>query len=602
MTFFVCSNVDQYAIGQNPAADSSFTPLAVQGGASSLPDLTNAEFSSGLDVPIERDDDSPTLPKYHPAAGYGMSKLAFPSVQAGSPGAVSASTVISNHPFLSPPHMVNSHSHLLPGQHAQQPQFPMPMFLLPQPVLGVRAETGGNPPPWVSGIQKSPTMPNICTQLSAPPVRKFKPIVPAMPNSNASPPHVGLKVFGPKSGPQQQQQHQQQQSVPLGQQQSVPLGQQQSVPLGQGAGGSPFVHGGVAGIGDGNAAGHATGVFSMHLSHPVTPTSPSRAVASPPAVTENPSNSLTGNVHQQQQHPPPTLTTMSLGQASGSGQLSPSIPAVTIDSSNILLGDSPTVGVSSPHRTPGLASSNSSGYISLPPYADGSMFQQRLALQQRLAGINFGKADAPCRSHSEENLFKVQKEKGEVMQQNPFMGNMSNASSVPCVYVEPQGVNPCVDQCDSPTTGTGSPSTSASYASSPPSIRPTWMEHPHFVNDFVFQDWPPEGQLDKPKFGSPLAHHKSLTELNKLADVMMDCSPSSQNKTHMLSLPSIVMSDLAVDEQLEKQESTSFLPGDFDMDDDAIQSLLQEESFMPYSDMLTSDQPSDFFQHHRLNF
>lgn len=225
-----------------------------------------------------------------------------------------------------------------------------------------------------------------------------------------------------------------------------------------------------------------------------------------------------------------------------------------------------------------------------------------MALQQRLAGISFVKPDPPCRSHSEENLFKIQKEKGEVMQQNPFMGNMSNASSVPCVYVEPQGVDPCVDQCDSPTTGTGSPSTSASYASSPPSIRPTWMEHPHFVNDFVFQDWPPEGQLDKPKFGSPLAHHKSLTELNKLADVMMDCSPSSQNKTHMLSLPSIVMSDLAVDEQLEKQESNSFLPGDFEMDDDTIQSLLQEESFMPYSDMLASEQSSDFFQHHQLNF
>ena len=241
--------------------------------------------------------------------------------------------------------------------------------------------------------------------------------------------------------------------------------------------------------------------------------------------------------------------------------------------------------------------------------------QQRLALQQKLAAISM--VGPPVRSHSEENLVKIQREilsNDVTMQQNPFMGNLANASSVPCVYVEPSNVEPCVDPEDSPTTGTGSPSTSASHASSPPLSRPSWIDHPHSMNEFVFHEWPvdSQGQLlgEKVKLGSPLSHHKSLTELNKLAsEVMMDLSSSYQNKAHQLSLPSIVMSDLTVDEQ---QAAGSFLTHDLDMEDDVMQSLLSEDGFVtgdgfaPFGvGILGADhvmpESTDLF-HNRLNF
>ena len=215
--------------------------------------------------------------------------------------------------------------------------------------------------------------------------------------------------------------------------------------------------------------------------------------------------------------------------------------------------------------------------------------------------------NTPMRSHSEENLVKMQREilSNDVpmaMGQNPFMGNLANASSVPCVYVEPSNVEPCVDQDDS---GTGSPSTSASHASSPPMSRPSWIDQPHSMQEFVFHEWPvdSQGQFlgEKIKLGSPLSHHKSLTELNKLAsEVMMDLSSNYQNKNHQLSLPSIVMSDLTVDEQ---QAHGVFLPQDLAMEDEVMQTFLGDGSFVPFmlSDENSLPEPVDLF-HNRLNF
>ena len=235
----------------------------------------------------------------------------------------------------------------------------------------------------------------------------------------------------------------------------------------------------------------------------------------------------------------------------------------------------------------------------------------------------------PLRSHSEENLITTTggKEGGgqagatrvdEIhQQQNPFMGNMSSANSVPCVYVEPSSIDPCVDQPDSPTTGTGSPSTSASHASSPPpASRPHWLEqHPQAMSDYMFHEWPVEGMMvGGAKYGSPLSHHRSLSELNKMAaDYVMDLSPGSQSRAHQLSLPSIVMNDLITSGDMDDpgmggvmgvDKQLSFLGADFEMEDEMMESLLRDEGFGPFTieptDMVNS---SDLMGHNGgLNF
>lgn len=217
----------------------------------------------------------------------------------------------------------------------------------------------------------------------------------------------------------------------------------------------------------------------------------------------------------------------------------------------------------------------------LPSYVEA---RQQQSLQQKFASINVGKAEALIRSHSEENLQKAQKEKSELIQQNPFMGTLTNANSVPCVYVEPQNMEQQQEGPDSPTN-LDSPSTSASYASSPPSVRPFWLDHPNSLNEFVFHEWPLEsgasigvgGAGVRP--GSPPHHHRSLTDLiqNPIPE-LNELDPINRSKAllHQLSLPSVAMMDLTVEEQAERHHSGSpseFLvpPGtDFDMEDSVM--------------------------------
>ena len=208
------------------------------------------------------------------------------------------------------------------------------------------------------------------------------------------------------------------------------------------------------------------------------------------------------------------------------------------------------------------------------------------------------------RSHSEEDLQRVQKD----LMHNPFMGNLANANSVPCVYVESPTLDNPVERSDSPVTG-DSPSTSASYASSPPSVsRPYWVDNPPVINEFVFHEWPLEGNVEKNKSGSPPIHHKSLTDLSTIPE-MAELSPNNRGG-HQLSLPSVVMSDLTFEEQLDKRNSPVFAPdGDFEMDDDGLDSLLRNDvpdlhAFdvnLLGSDSLMSSSP-DSFLHNRLTF
>jgi len=196
--------------------------------------------------------------------------------------------------------------------------------------------------------------------------------------------------------------------------------------------------------------------------------------------------------------------------------------------------------------------------LCLPSYTEA---KQQQSLQQKFASINVGRNEAMIRSHSEENLQNAQKEKPDVIQQNPFMGTLANANSVPCVYVDPVNAEQHYERSDSPSLD--SPSTSASYASSPPSsVRPYWLE-----DDYVFKEWPLDspnvaGNANRP--GSPLAHHRSLTDLSTIPEIT---ELVSSNRSHQLSLPSVAMTDLTVDEQLEKGPSDYYLNNDFDMED-----------------------------------
>ena len=276
----------------------------------------------------------------------------------------------------------------------------------------------------------------------------------------------------------------------------------------------------------------------------------------------------------------------------------------------------------------------------LPSYIEA---KQQQALQQKLAAISVGRDEPLFRSHSEENLQKAQKEPSGMIQHNPFMGTLANANSVPCVYVESantDNANEMNDRSESPTTA-DSPSTSASYASSPPSVRPFWMDLPPNMHDFVFHEWPALGTPGSAGSGagmggasgasgsgqgkpsSPPAHHRSLTDLNTIPEVGELSSPNrSKNLLHQLSLPSVAMTDLTVDETYygknPQSPSDFFLPpdADFDMEDAVMNSLLSNavpdldsfdvnvltsEANMLASEVLMSSSP-DSFLHGKTSF
>ena len=482
MIFFI-NSPDYPNITSNPDINS-------MGGASSLPDLTNVEFSCGLDVPIE-DDDSPTYKAnsfhYPSSTNPGPSRLTYSSLQAAPPN-VSLISVGGGGV----------------GQVHHHPVY----------------------------MQQSVTSPPINQNLPEyrnshhPSVRKLRPIIPAP--SNYSPPY---------------------QSTSTG---NTPASNTAS---------------------NNSAFTFKLSSHGIHSINGMTPPTISLET-SPPAGT--PPYSLPYMTPpSSHQHAPPLLSP-------------PSVHTIPPDNSMFYGATTQQQGGASNY-----------GYASLPPYLDPGLIYQRQMLQQKMAGMNFS-STAPLRSHSEENLLTTQKDmtKTDDIQENPFMGNMCNANSVPCVYVEPSSTDPCIDTVDSPTTGTGSPSTSASHASSPPLIRPIWLDHPHSMNDYVFHEWPMDTAGDKIKFGSPLSHHKSLTELNKLAtDAIMELSPNSQNKSHQLSLPSIVMNDLLiVDEQFDKNLdlNAEFLPAEFEMEEEVMESLLRDDGFVSFDNV-------DFIhQHHNF--
>ena len=261
-------------------------------------------------------------------------------------------------------------------------------------------------------------------------------------------------------------------------------------------------------------------------------------------------------------------------------------------------------GISSLPATPTITISP--GFSALPSYIAA---KQQQALQEKFATFGMHKTEHLIRSHSEENLQqKGPKEKGDLMH-NPFMGNLANASSVPCVYVDSPSTENIAEQCDSPTTG-DSPSTSASYASSPPSVRPFWIDQQQ-ANEFVFHghEWPimeGGGTTTVDKMSSPISHHKSLSDLNAPVE-NTELSPRT-SRALQLSLPSIVMSDLAMDDQAEKPGSPVF--NDYSVEEAVMDTLLKHEELpalqgfdvgLLSSDALLSGSP-DSLLHKHLHF
>ncbi len=306
----------------------------------------------------------------------------------------------------------------------------------------------------------------------------------------------------------------------------------------------------------------------------VTPSSINSMVNSPPVVSH--------------QHSPLNtfITDSHLPDTSPSAASKTAMPA-NFQLGNSSLPNTPTITISP-------------GFPVLPSYVEA---KQQQALQQKFASINVGKNEALIRSHSEENLQKIQKEKMELIQQNPFMGTLTNANSVPCVYVESQNMEQQQDGLDSPTN-LDSPSTSASYASSPPSVRPFWMDHPNSLNEFVFHEWPLEsgavasfgGGVGGGRPGSPPQHHRSLTDLmqNPIPE-MSDLDPNRGKVLHQLSLPSVAMTDLTVEEhdRNHPDSPSEFLvaPGgvDFDMEDSVMDMIKNDLHSFDMSHMLSSE-------------
>ena len=453
---------------------------------------------------------------------------------------------------------------LLPNMFPPPPQYPpnmmRPSYDPPNTNFGLRQQphlAQYAVPPNFGGVRKSPTMPEFQTsahpvnsfavpQMSSP---QFRPILPSYPNTDHLPTY----------------------RQPTG---TIP----------------PFVP--QATQVNANTPPPMTIIIQPPISsqQPLPPPQMQQAAAPPtqPLNSVNPLPSNIGNGTPLQHHANMFTMPESPTKSISSGTSLPNTPTITISSSlphphNLLttLGNLPV----------------------LPSYLEA---KQQQALQHKFASINVGKSEPLVRSHSEENLQKAQKEKGD-MTHNPFMGNLANANSVPCVYVD---TDQPVERSDSPTT-VDSPSTSASYASSPPSVRPFWVDHPHTMNDYVFHEWPLEGGAEKARPGSPPIHHKSLTDLSTIPEVT-ESSPNTRSKSllHQLSLPSIVMGDLTVDEQTDKPNSPTFImSSDYDMEEAVMDSLLKEDvpDLQPFDvnfmgpDTLMSSSP-DSFLHNRLQF
>ena len=630
------------------------------GGASSLPDLTNIDFSCGLDVPLESDDDQQLSPKqvnstppppigtqqfHSPTSlgkGPGPSKLIYTSYQA-PPSPVAQRRMM----FQSPLHQqqqFHNNSSSLQHQHSfnagmgmrQPSSSPFGSGLHSQNTLG--------------GIQKSPTMPDFRTlnnysQHTAAPISQFKPILPSL-----SDPSNQLPPYRPPAG-----------SMPT----FIPTPQQGSnMPPQMGGMNNglgipppmtiiiqpPPASAGLNMMPGGPTTGGAQMVNGHHPAHSVAPPTQQQALSNFHHMSQQ--QQQQPQHHQGPQTPPqlaqqqmsPQATQMSPQAAVHDQSISspPSVPHSSTPpvNSNLL----PSLSFTTQSKSPFTASLPNTPTISvgpglpvLPSYVEA---KQQQALQQKLAAINVGRDEPLVRSHSEENLQKAQKEPSGIIQHNPFMGTLANANSVPCVYVESantDNANEMNERSESPTT-VDSPSTSASYASSPPSVRPFWMDLPPNMHDFVFNEWPPltapgssgaagmggASGSGQGKPSSPPVHHRSLTDLNTIPEVGELSSPNrSKNLLHQLSLPSVAMMDLTMDEACYYNKnphspSDFFLPpdADFEMEDAVMNSLLNNpvpdldsfdvnvltnEANMLASEVLMSSSPESFL-HGKANF
>lgn len=588
-----CCSPDQYVASSDLPIPSPLGMSGTGGTASSLPDLTNIEFSSGLEVPLEKDEPLNQHPHTHPPppASFtrqqqifmqqqqqqqqlqhqqqqqqslrGRSFFSPPAPGAGGPRP--SNLLYTSFPSnnFHPSSFSNMHPNLVQSvppipRYTTGFQFPVlpPGNGPKQGGMGVRPVTSpltafqAVSPPGGGGMTKSPTMPDFRTLHSTPP----RPV-------SAAPHEYPFTQMRPIMATSLQ-------TARLPSAYSSPMGsfmpQINMDPLNQG------------------------GNSSAGILPPMT------IIIQPPSVMQRVTTTTAkGPVENHQQHVP--------SQGQHHSQVSPMVnsPSEVANSSNSPQGSVNSYMDSPVHETPPPSSSTpkssmlpsfhalpntstiNSGQPVLPSYVEA---RQQQSLQQKFASINVGKAEALIRSHSEENLQKAQKEKSELIQQNPFMGTLTNANSVPCVYVEPQNMEQQQEGPDSPTN-LDSPSTSASYASSPPSVRPFWLDHPNSLNEFVFHEWPLEsgasigvgGAGVRP--GSPPHHHRSLTDLiqNPIPE-LNELDPINRSKAllHQLSLPSVAMMDLTVEEQAERHHSGSpseFLvpPGtDFDMEDSVM--------------------------------
>lgn len=527
------SSVDQFH-----NQDLSPEPSLGASGGGSLPDLTNVEFSCGLDVPLEKDDEQSPVnraPFQPPSRGSGPSKLMY-----------------SLSPRPTSPTMMYSpvDQHCLPGQRLGSHANSVPY----------NKHGAVHTPASLDGMQKSLTMPDFSSarvpslhhssSSSAFPVHQYGSVSPqhkagflhteSLPNFSRSlssePPPVTIIIDSPFADS----------SVSIGgavagsaERSQASLCRTHSaatsgISCGASRGGciggsiatTGAMGGGSVGMSGGNrfsctvGIGGGNGISGIGAGH---------GNASGNSVDMGGGSRMPfslGSDLQQQQHTPFFI-----------GHPSNTLPV-------------------------------------LPSYLEA---RQQQTLQQRFASISMTKTDI-IRSYSEENLQKIPKEKIDLIQQNPFMGNLANANSVPCVYVESPNNDIQRYKNDSPVA-VDSPSTTASYASSPPSVRPYWIDQPGNVGAFVFNEWPVEATGDRGKGGSPLCHHRSLTDLSTIPEAG-ETSMSNRRISliHQLSLPSIALSDLAMDEHMDKQGCLLQLtPPDFEMEEEVVESLLKEQ-------------------------
>ncbi len=595
--------------------------------SSSLPDLTNIEFSSGLDEPLERDEPRTHQPAMMgnplanypmtmqqqpmtsnsffspPASGPGPSKLLYTSLPPLSHPVQPNTSVCSNVqiPSLSPRHTTGFQFPVVHGSGSPGPKQPGPGMRQVSPLAAFQSSQ--------SQLTKSPTMPDFRSLHSIPAQ------VPFM--SHEYPTTPRLKPILPNS---------------------LPGGQMRTHTLMSTVGGATAGGGGARGGYDSSMGMNDQG--NCHPGH-----APMTIVIQSPHNPDKLANTMARNLNERQSsHPgnlPSPLTPLQQQQSPAAVHPTPSSPGInspmlsspsgpvasspfnSMDSSSyqgsppkqlaatfsnhnggggiigtmgrpregehVPVGSGGGVGpsgVASLPNTPTLVMGMQSPM--LPSYIEA---RQQQALQEKFASINVGRNEAMIRSHSEENLQKIQKDKGELMQQNPFMGTLTNANSVPCVYVESQNIDNFQENPESPPT-IDSPSTSASYASSPPPVRPYWMD---MNNDFVFQEWALEagtsgigggvsgGGIGMPMHrNSPPHHHRSLTDL--IQTTIPALNELSSSKAQQLSLPSVAMTDLTMEEHLDRppESPSEFLTqtiADFEMDESALELIKND---IPY--------------------